>query len=77
MSYTNKEIEEKTKDYILHEYEWVKNPYIYNRSTTIVNAIHRSYGIFLFVSNILLPDENENLISWWEDEMLPKFNGLL
>ena len=60
---------------------WIENEY---KSCTVYHsnphkALTRSYGVVMFVINVLLEYDSEEakiIEKWWDDEMLPKFREL-
>lgn len=69
-------MENKVKTWIEYEYKCVKTSMSTNHPYSVVNAIHRCYGVLMFSINNLFDDYNEELAKWWDDEMLPKFREL-
>lgn len=66
---------QKVKDYILYEYKITSH----SRFASAEKACDRCYGIMMFVTNVVLDynsSESKELVSWWEDEMLPRFRKL-
>lgn len=64
-------MEEKVKQWIKKEYKDVR---LYHGNVSIVR--NRCYGVLMFAINELFDEYNEQLVRWWDREMLPKFNAI-
>lgn len=60
---------------------WIEVEYSYLRyqgaPETIACAINKCEGIIEFACSALFDEYNEDLMAWWKNEMLPKFQKLL